>query len=197
MYFEVELIIDRVLTAAGEIPREGIVEVYEGEWEGMTLRRRIRDALPGVAAALIRDAPASWLEDLRQLPRDISWRGDGSGRGWILLPDDWLRLAVFRMSDWQCGVVEALEATPDLLVRQHGPWPGLRGNPRSPMCLVSKRSYGCVLEFFSSRDDSACVADAAYVAYPAITDADTVAVPSRLLPDVVDRLATMIVSGES
>jgi len=195
MYYDIESLTDMILSVAGEAPREAFGELHEGEWEGVTLRRRVRDLIEGVAADVILRSPASQLEDVRQLSRDICWRGDGSGRGWILLPDDFLRLVSFRMSDWPFAVSFAEESSPEMLMRQHGPWRGLRGSPERPVCLLSTVSFGRILEFFSSFDDKASVADATYVAYPRISPAETIPIPSRLLPSVISAIIPLLIQS--
>lgn len=184
-----DTIVDRALVLMGELPRDARGEIFTGEWEGMTVRRMLHEAVADVAAGVILAADSPGCEGCSRLSGDVSWWGDGSGRGWILLPDDFLRLVSFRMSDWDCPVLAPLPTLPEVLARQHGPWAGLRGSPCRPVCVVTARSFGNVLEFFSCRDERATMAEGLYIPRPVIGDDGGIQIPATLVRAVEEALA--------
>lgn len=114
------------------------------------------------------EAPPHLLEPGRRFGDAVTWLGDG--KGWTLLPEDFMRLVVFKMSDWRYPVSEALTRDDPKYSRQWSRWKGVCGNPENPVVAVVNRVEGNVLEFFSCRDDTAAVEQATYVPLPAIGD---------------------------
>lgn len=96
----------------------------------------------------------------------IFWGEDG--KGFIILPDDFMRLLSFRMSDWKRTVFEAISETDPRYALQSSRFAGICGNPEKPVVAVVRRSEGLVLEFYSCRDNSATVAQAAYMPFPRV-----------------------------
>lgn len=118
-------------------------------------------------------APLNLLENghsfFRSSPTDstgLYWHKDHSG--WIVLPEDFMRLLVFEMSDWERPVTEALMPTDSAYELQRSSIPGVRGNYQRPVCAIVHRPEGMVLEFYSSKSDDATVTRAQYLPYPRI-----------------------------
>lgn len=112
------------------------------------------------------EAPLHLLEQGHQFGENIVW-SDG-GKGWLILPDDFMRLVVFKMSDWHHSVSEAISQDDPKYSRQWSKWKGICGNPEKPVVAIVNRAEGNVLEFFSCNDDTATVEQAVYIPLPRI-----------------------------
>lgn len=112
------------------------------------------------------EAPLHLLEQGHQFGENIVW-SDG-GKGWLILPDDFMRLVVFKMSDWRHSVSEAITQDDPKYSRQWSKWKGICGNPEKPVVAIVNRAEGNVLEFFSCNDDTATVEQAVYIPLPRI-----------------------------
>lgn len=112
------------------------------------------------------EAPLHLLEQGHQFGENIVW-GD-EGKGWLILPDDFMRLVVFKMSDWHHSVSEAITQDDPKYSRQWSKWKGVCGNPEKPVVAIVNRAEGNVLEFFSCNDDTATVEQAVYIPLPRI-----------------------------
>ena len=96
----------------------------------------------------------------------IYW-GEG-GKGFIILPDDFMRLISFRMSDWERTVHEAISENDPQYALQSSRFKGICGNPEKPVVAIVRRSEGKVLEFYSCKTEEATVAQATYLPIPKI-----------------------------
>ena len=96
----------------------------------------------------------------------IYW-GEG-GKGFIILPDDFMRLISFRMSDWERTVHEAISESDPQYALQSSRFKGICGNPEKPVVAIVRRSEGKVLEFYSCKTEEATVAQATYLPIPKI-----------------------------
>ena len=113
------------------------------------------------------EAPIKLLEQGHQFGRDnVNWMENG--KGWIILPDDFMRLVVFKMSDWKISISDAIGQDDPLYIRQFSRWKGISGNPENPVVAIVNRAEGNVLEFFSCNDNTATIEQAVYVPYPKI-----------------------------
>lgn len=89
-------------------------------------------------------------------------------RGWVELPDDFLRLVVFRMSDWERPVHTALHEGSAEYQLQSSRYAGVRGTPERPVCAIVSRGHGRVLEYYGTASSSSEVAEAVYIPEPRI-----------------------------
>lgn len=81
--------------------------------------------------------------DVKSLNADSIGHDDGSGH--VALPDDFIRLAKFKMTEWQRPVYEF--ATGALAHRQHNIY--TRGGISKPVCVMGHRGGKRVLEYYS------------------------------------------------
>lgn len=97
------------------------------------------------------DAPLHMVEPGNNFADAIFWSDNkrGQGDGWTILPDDFLRFMVFKMSDWERPVYTAILPNDPLYVLQKSRFKGIKGNPQKPVCAIVMRPVGRVLEFFS------------------------------------------------
>lgn len=97
------------------------------------------------------------------------------GCGWIVLPNDFMRLVVFQMEGWDRGVYDVMSAESEEYSTQRSRVAGVRGNPQRPVCVLGMRPEGKVLEFYSVEDqDTARMLRGVYVPYPTIDSNDGV-----------------------
>lgn len=94
--------------------------------------------------------------------------------GWVELPEDFMRLVVFEMSDWEKAVFE-LKSTDDAeYKKQQSQFKGIRATKRNPLCFLSIRPYGRILEFypFNYTNDENCptITRGVYIPYPEIIE---------------------------
>ena len=116
----------------------------------------------------------------------IAWKGQpGYGSGSIILPDDFLRLLSFQMSDWDRPVSFTISETDSAYNMQHSRFSGIKGNPQKPVVAIANRAGGMVLEFYScSAGAGVQVVQARYIPIPRIKD-DTIEFPEKIRSAVV------------
>lgn len=116
------------------------------------IRSKIADGINAVRMA----APLGMLELAKAQP-GVAWADEGKGIGRVELPTDYMRLALFKMSDWQAGVSEAISPVSPQYRQQFSEWKGVRGNPSRPVVAISAdpATGKAALEFFSCRDTTA------------------------------------------
>ena len=110
------------------------------------------------------DAPFYLLDGGFNFSDSIFWEDETSG--WILLPEDFMRLIAFQMSDWDNAVYEAISCDDPNYIIQRSKIKGVRGTPERPVCAIGFRPEGRVLEFYSTKDNTAYAMRANYLPYP-------------------------------
>lgn len=143
-----------------------------------------------------RDAP---LDKLRETLRDFSAQGvcwhnpvDGTWSGHVMLPDDFLRLAVFEMSDWVGPVFDAVDCRSPRYRLIASRYSGLRGSPERPVAALTDLPQGRALEFHSCGSDAAYIAGAAYCPLPRIDECGGIDIAAGLVDDTTDRIAALV-----
>ncbi len=140
------------------------------------------------------EAPARLLEpNITFADAAVNLHPDG--KGWLLLPRDFMRLVVFRMSDWARAVYSAVDETSPLYLRQSSRLRGIRGSFDRPVVAVVNRGEGKVLEFYSSKDDKAEIVQAAYRPVPRIDKDGGIEVSENCYKGAVYRAAGLALSG--
>lgn len=117
------------------------------------------------------------------------------GKGFIILPNDFMRLVAFRMSDWKRTVFEAISENDPQYALQSSKWKGICGNPEKPVCAIVRRSEGKVLEFYSCSDETATVVQATYVPIPKIDIDGGIDIPEDCYRAVVYRAASLALAS--
>lgn len=145
------------------------------------------------------EAPVHMLEEGHDFvgESDIYWSDLESG--WILLPDDFMRLISFRMSDWERTVYYAISPSDPVYKKQSSRYKGIRGNVQKPICAIVNRPEGKALEFYSCKSRNANVVFASYIPYPHIDDNDSIDISEKCYMAVVYTIAAlvMITYGEA
>ena len=128
-------------------------------------------------------APAQLVDSGHNFGDQIYWMNNGSGQ--VLLPLDFMRLVVFKMSDWERPVYTAIMETSDKYALQHSRFKGVRGNTQKPVCAIVKKPEGNVLEFFACNNESATITQAVYLPFPYIDGEDGIEISERCYKAVV------------
>ena len=162
-----------------------------GDIDTLTLNEIIKSKAEEAVRRVHLVAPPEMLETGHNIEGAIHWSDMGSG--YILLPDDFLRLVVFEMSDWERPVFLAISATHPDYKRQRSRFKGIRGNPQRPVVAIlnnnisngqqaveavylTNDSIGLRLEFYSSKNNTATVKRAVYIPQPQIEEKGSVEV---------------------
>lgn len=121
----------------------------------------VKSKIPDAVNAVRMAAPLGLLEPERTQPQ-VTWDDGRTGTGRVTLPSDFLRLALFRMSDWQYGVSSV--SSPAYYRQMFSAFAGCRGNPARPaVFIVPDGGTGdTVLQFFSC-DSTDAAAELLYV----------------------------------
>lgn len=137
----------------------------------LTLEEIIEGAIPAAAEIVMKNAPIYLLGTGKAFGDSVGWDGDliGIGSGYIHLPDDFLRLISFQMSDWDYPITEAITEEHPLYRLQSNRY--VRGNPQKPIVAITNQPVGLVLEFYScTKGKSVFVKRARYIPKPKIVD---------------------------
>lgn len=123
----------------------------------------------------------------------IAWDNvEGIGSGYVLLPPDFMRLLSFQMTDWVQPVFETIEPGSPKYQLQSSRFPGLRGNPQSPVVALVNRSIGRVLEFYScTGGEGTAIKQANYLPEPRIVE-DKIYIPYKVKDAVVYYAAYLV-----
>lgn len=131
-------------------------------------------------------------DEAQRAAPEIYWQDQCSG--FVLLPDDFMRLAVFEMSDWERPVYITISATDTKYKMQRSRIKALRGCPQRPVAAVVMRAEGRALEFYSCKSESATITKAVYMPYPHIVDG-AVDISERCYKAVVYETAALTLMG--
>lgn len=144
-----------------------------------------------------RDAPNYLLEGGHNFGDAVYWRELESG--WVLLPQDFLRLVVFEMDDWEQAVYQAISTDDPEYEKQRSRFKGIRGTAQRPVCAIAIRPEGRVLEFYSCKSTDAQVSRAIYMPYPKIDEDGGVDISERCYKAVVYTAAglTLMTCGDT
>ena len=122
----------------------------------------------------------------------VYWRNQHSG--WVMLPDDFMRLMVFKMSDWERPVYEPITAGDPRYQLQFSRYKGLRGNSQKPVVAIVSRTEGRVLELYSCNDDTATVEQALYYPLPSIDEDEGIMIPERCYQSAIYQMAALVLA---
>lgn len=167
--------------------------IETGDIDTLTLEEIIESKIEDAAKVVTLDAPNYMLESGELFGKSIGWQGNvGYGAGYIFLPEDFLRLVSFQMSDWSYAVTEPITANHPLYKVQFSRFSGVRGNPQNPVVAIVTQIGGQVLQFFSCAiGESVYVKQASYIPIPKIKDGE-IDICERLRPSVIYHTAYLV-----
>lgn len=162
----------------------------------LTLEEVILNKVEDASRLVILAAPQHLLDGGEPFAQQIVWESHpGYGMGSVPLPDDFLRLVTFKMSDWDLSVTSAITEDDPAYLVQRSRYPGLRGNPQRPVAAVVMRPSGLVLEFFScTQGPDVSIQRARYIPIPRII-AGAIDFPEKLRPAVIQMTASLVAAA--
>ena len=167
-----------------------------GDIDTLSLEEIIESKIVDAARLVETNAPLYLIDGGKQFNGSIDWdsaHGYGSGR--ILLPDDFMRLVSFMMSDWDYPVSAALTEDDPEYAMQRSRYPGIKGNPQRPIVAITTHPAGQVLEFYSgTAGESVYVRRAQYLPMPEIKD-DMIDLCVKLRRSIVYRAASLVATA--
>lgn len=103
------------------------------------------EVLDEAARDVLLKAPAGHLRGTICLNPPV---GDDDGTGYVDLPDDFIRLLEFKMSDWQRPVTMVCEEGSSVALKQYNRY--MRGGIAKPVCVLGHEKNSRALRYYSS-----------------------------------------------
>ena len=183
----------RAVRVAIDMNRTDEALANAGDAETLDLDEIIISKLADAVRMVEMEAPAHLLESGHDFSERVSVYDDG--KGYAILPHDFMRLICFRMSDWERGVYDALSETDaeyGLMSSRHR---GVSGSAEKPRVAIVRRSEGKVLEFAGSEDGDASCTQATYMPYPEIDDDGNIDVAEECYRAAVYRAVSLTLAS--
>lgn len=173
---------------------ESLMEI--GDIDTLALDEIIKSKILEAVQRVHMESPNYLLELGHNFGDAVYWAEKESG--WVLLPEDFMRLVVFEMDDWETAVYQAISTDDPEYEKQHSRFKALRGTSQRPVCAIAIRPEGRVLEFYSCKSKEAQVSRAVYIPYPKIDANQGVDISERCYKAVVYTAAglTLMTCGE-
>jgi hypothetical protein len=192
MEYGVEKIIQSVKIALDE-NKVSKALIEEDDVDTLTLDEIIESKIVDAVKTITLDAPNYLLEGGIPFGESIGWQSRvGYGAGQIFLPEDFLRLVCFQMSDWSYAITEPISADHQSYKMQFSRIAGVKGNPQKPVVAIVSQAGGRVLQFFScSAGDSVYIKQALYIPTPSIIDG-VIEIGQRLYSSVIYYIAHLV-----
>ena len=155
------------------------------------IRSKIIDAVRYIHQA----APISMVEGMSPspLPTPGQVTGGQDGSCTVALPDDFMRLVIFQMSDWKRPVITPISDTDPLYAMQGSDYVGIRGGVKKPVAVLTTNIAGKkILEAYSSEGS---VAKLVYLPIPVISGVapnETVSICTQLYQPVIYHCAGLV-----
>lgn len=194
MVYKIE-VVERDVRIAIDENKSGDCLINDGDIDTLSLNDIIRSKIVEAVRRVESSAPVDYLDEGVLFGDAIYWDGNGRCSGWMLLPDDFMRLVAFRMSDWERTCYRAISVYDPLYALQWSRFRGVRGNFQQPVCAVVNRSVGKVLEFFGCRSEGAYVQRASYIPYPCIDEYGGIEISERCYTAVVYTAAALVLTA--
>lgn len=164
-----------------------------GDSDTLELDAIIMSKLADAVRLVELEAPAHLLESGHDFSEKVFIYANG--KGYALLPHDFMRLICFRMSDWERGVYEAISETDaeySLMSSRHR---GVSGSAEKPRVAIVRRNEGKVLEFAGSEDGKASCTQASYLPYPEIDGEGNIDLAEECYQSAVYRAASLTLAS--
>ena len=196
MIFQIDKIKQDVLVCIDQNTDSSAL-IESGDIDTLTLDEIVKSKILEAVHRVHLDAPNYLLEGGHNFGDTVYWRELESG--WVLLPDDFLRLVVFEMDDWEQAVYQAISTDDPEYEKQRSRFKGIRGTAHRPVCAIGIRPEGRVLEFYSCKSTEAKVSRAIYIPYPKIDKYGGVDISERCYNAVIYTAAglTLLTCGET
>lgn len=166
--------------------------IADEDIDTLSLEEIVRSKIVEAVRRVVTEAPTHLLDGGEPFGDAIFWRSQCSG--WTLLPDDFMRLVIFKMSDWERPVYEPITAADPQYQLQFSRYKGLRGNPQKPVVAIVSRAEGRALELFSCKSQNATVEQAVYIPLPKVDCDGGINIPERCYMSVVYEAASLVLA---
>lgn len=180
---DVRIALDQNMTS------DKLVEI--GDVDTLSLNDIIRSKIEDAVKRVHSEAPYYLLDGGNNLGESIYWN-EGKNTGWILLPDNFMRLVVFQMDDWERAVYHAISEDDPEYELQSSKFKGIRGTPQRPVCAIAVRPEGRALEFYSCKSPQAQISRGVYLPYPHIDETDGINICKRCYEAVIYTIASLV-----
>lgn len=161
-----------------------------GDVDTLSLNDIIKSKIVDAVKRIHSTAPSYLLDGGHNFGDAIYWKELESG--WCLLPEDFMRLVVFQMDDWERAVYHAISEDDEEYQKQSSRFKGVRGTPQKPVCAIAIRPEGRVLEFYSCKSTDAMVSRAVYLPYPKVDKDNGIQICERCYQAVVYTIASLV-----
>ena len=164
--------------------------LYTDDVNTLALDDIVRSKILEAVVRVHTSAPTHMLEEGHNFGDSIFWGDQESG--WVLLPQDFMRLISFEMSDWERAVYTAISPTDPEYALQRQRVKALRGTAQKPVCMITTRPEGKALEFYSCKSEDAYVSRGQYLPYPKVDGEDGIDICERCYTAVVYAAASLV-----
>ncbi|MBQ8270787.1 MAG: hypothetical protein IJZ22_06260 [Bacteroidaceae bacterium] len=161
-----------------------------GDVDTLALNDIIKSKIVEAVKRIHSEAPPHLLDGGHNFGDAVYWMEHESG--WVLLPEDFMRFVVFEMDDWARPVFTCSNTDDPEYEKQHSRFKGIRGTAQRPVCFVSIRPEGRVLEFYSCKSEEAMVSRAVYLPYPKVDEYGAIEICQRCYDAVVYTTAALV-----
>lgn len=185
MNYEVDILKQEVRIALDQ-NRSSEALLVAADIDTLSLDDIIESKIADAARIVTRDAPVYLLDGGVSIGKaegdtevySIEWfnrQKVGLSGGWINLPNNFLRLVSFKMSDWDRAVTEAITESHPLYAQQKSRYAGIRGCPQNPVVALVSKKGGLALEFYScTAGADVTVEKAEYIPMPEIAGGEII-----------------------
>ncbi|WP_418210515.1 hypothetical protein ACNONS_20250 [Bacteroides xylanisolvens] len=163
-----------------------------GDVDTLALNDIIKSKIIEAVKRVHSSAPPYLLDEGHNFGDEVYWQKCESG--WVLLPEDFMRFVVFQMSDWERAVFYPINVDDPEYEKQSSRFKGIRGTTQRPVCAISIRPEGRVLEFYSCKSQDATVSRAVYLPYPKIDKYGAIEICQRCYDAVVYTIAALVLT---
>ena len=134
----------------------------------LSLNAIIEQKIAHAARQITERAPSHLLDGGVAFATSLTWKETtGIGYGWTVLPENFMRLVIFQMSDWARPVLNPIKDTDPEYFLQKSNFKGIKGSTAKPVCAITTYETGKVMEFYSCGAGlGVTVKTARYLAYP-------------------------------
>lgn len=163
-----------------------------GDVDTLSLNDIIKSKVVEAVKRIHSSAPPYLLDGGHNFGDEVYWQKYECG--WVLLPEDFMRFVVFQMSDWERAVFYPISVDEPEYKKQSSRFKGIRGTTQRPVCAISIRPEGRVLEFYSCKSEDATVSRAVYLPYPQIDKYGAIEICQRCYDAVVYTIAALVLT---
>ena len=186
-----DIIKDTRIALDQNMTSEKLIEI--DDIDTLSLNDIIKSKVVEAVTRVHSQAPIYLLDSGNNFGDAVYWKELNSG--WVLLPDNFMRLIVFRMSDWERDVYHAIAEDDPEYEKQSSRFKGIRGTPQKPICAIVVRPEGRALEFYSCKNNDALVSKAVYLPYPYIDNHNGINICKKCYTSVIYTISSLVLSA--